>query len=147
MSGVEIRDYGMNAILRNIQMLPGRAAIEVGVFDDARDNRGAIAYWMEYGTEKIPPRPFMMTTSILYEARINAIIERNYDKVVQGIQTPNQLMGIVGRTFAEYVRDTIRSSTDWAAPNAASTQAKKGSNAPLRDTLTLLYSVTWRRAA
>lgn len=85
----------------------------------------------------IPPRPFMR----------NAIENDsgNWSKVfkeaIKRTGSVDQALAILGEKVKESIQDSIRTFTD--PPNAKSTIRKKGFDAPLRDTGTLLNHVAY----
>lgn len=95
------------------------------------------AFWNEYGTSKIPSRPFFRTMiaakspkwgkNIAIQLKLN-----NYDAV--------KTMGIVGEAMVDQLRDSIINGS-WQR-NADSTIAKKGFDKPLQHTELMVRSVT-----
>lgn len=95
-----------------------------------------VAAWNEFGTERIPPRPFFRQTvsenSSKWRDQATHLLKANHYNV-------KLTLGQMGEVMRDDLRQTIISFSD--PPNAASTIAKKGSDSPLRDTVVLLRSI------
>ena len=102
--------------------------LRVGFIDSATypdgQNVATVAFWNEYGTDKIPPRPFMRTT-----------VAQNRENWVQLVK---QLVPIHGadksllKLGQEMQGKLVFSILNWTEPpNAPYTIAKKGFNKPL----------------
>ncbi|ULJ66175.1 hypothetical protein [Wielerella bovis] len=95
-----------------------------------------VAAWNEFGTERIPPRPFFRQTvaenSGKWRVQATHLLKANHYNVKLTLQQ-------MGEQMSSDLVQTI--STFSEPPNADSTVAKKGFNAPLRDTGVLLRSI------
>ena len=96
--------------------------LRVGFIDSATyqdgQNVATVAFWNEYGTEKIPPRPFFRTT-----------IANNKGKWIDYIRKVQTLDAKAGELIKG---DLVFSILNWTEPpNAPYTIAKKGFNKPL----------------
>lgn len=95
-----------------------------------------VAAWNEFGTERIPPRPFFRQTisenSSKWRDQATHLLKANHYNV-------KLTLGQMGEVMRGDLVQTI--STFSEPPNAASTVAKKGFNAPLRNTGVLLQSI------
>lgn len=90
-----------------------------------------IAIWNEYGTERIPPRPFMDITFNKYQNKWATQLEK---LLVQNKFDLSKSLRLLGEIIRADIKITIE-TTDLYVPNAPSTQAKKGGvNSPLIDT-------------
>lgn len=124
------------------ERLKPKLELEVGFFESATYNNGIkvaqVAYWNEYGTSTIPPRPFFR----------NAIKEKSKEwlNLIQSTQLKTKDMGetlaIVGTESSSDISDSITNLS--SPPNAKSTIAQKGSSNPLIDTGFMRDSVTYR---
>jgi hypothetical protein len=119
-----------------------QGSVRVGFLEGALYPDGtpvaAVAFWNEFGTTRIPARPFFRTTitdkSSEWADRLGkAAIRYEYD----GLKT----MELMGQTMAEDVQESINGWTDPA--NADSTIEKKGFDKPLIDTGDMLRSVDY----
>ena len=145
---VIVRDLGWNRILHNTAELDG-LQLKVGVNDDAGNEPSgepvaSVAAYMEFGTEKIPPRPFMRKT-IDENARVVDTKMAGYLRAIYAGQVSSRTAVIqLGRWFADQIRETIDDSTSWAVPNSPNTVQRKGFQHPLIDSGTLRGSITSR---
>lgn len=101
-------------------------------------NVPTVAFFQEYGTGRIPPRPFFRTmiANKSHEwgpAIANLLITTNYD-------TQKTLM-LAGEGIAGQLRQSIIETN--APPLAASTIARKGFDKPLIDTSHMINSVSY----
>ena len=97
-----------------------------------------VAFQNEYGTSKIPARPFMRYTIQEENSGWGDIVA---DQLEMGV-TPKFAMGILGTVIKGQIIDNIESWQE--PPNAPSTIKRKGFNAPLRHTGILKSSITYR---
>ena len=96
-----------------------------------------VALWNEFGTERIPSRPFLRNSQ-------NKAIKRG-ERIVQVRIEENadveQICKDLGLMLQDEIKDQITHGT--FAPNAPSTIKRKGSSHPLIDTGNLRQSVHW----
>lgn len=118
--------------------------LKVGIFESAKYDDGTpvaqVAFWQEFGTAKIPMRPFMRNA-----------ITKNTRKWGDSVKTA--LMGTNDsekalKMLGEIMRgDIVLSLTNLnTPPNAPSTIKQKGSSNPLIDTGLLRSSISWELA-
>ena len=86
-----------------------------------------IAAINEFGTETIPPRPFMRQTMELHGSSIEKFIQKELKKIWDGKQTRKFALARLGEFVKNKMKSTIRNGS--FAPNAASTQYAKTSKA------------------
>lgn len=113
--------------------------VKVGVLDNSKYPDGTsvatVAFWNEYGTNKIPPRPFFRNTIAEQKKEWVALAK---DAIRMGY-TIEHTLGLVG---AKMQTDIQYSIMTWTTPkNADYTIAMKGVNAPLRHTLLMHDSI------
>jgi len=101
------------------------------------------AMYNEFGTSTIPPRPFMSKTYELYGDKTNKLVERLYNKIIEGEMNPDHLLQVVGADYQSKIQKTIRDAKNWAVPNLPETIARKGSSSPLIDTGTMVGFVRY----
>lgn len=96
-----------------------------------------VALWNEFGTERIPPRPF------LQRAQKSAITRCN--KLVQVRMEENADLEQIAKEIGLVLQDEIKQQITRGqfVPNAPSTIRRKGSSRPLIDTGNLRQSVHW----
>ena len=96
-----------------------------------------VALWNEFGTERIPSRPFLRTAQ-------NKAIKRG-DNIVRVRMEENsdveQICKDIGLMLQDEIKGQITHGT--FVPNAPSTIKRKGSSHPLIDTGNLRQSVHW----
>lgn len=113
--------------------------VKVGVLDGSRypDGTGvaSVAFWNEYGTKRIPPRPFFRDT---IKQNKEQWVQLAKDAIRMGY-TVDHMLGLVGAQMQTDVQYSIMTWT--TPPNAPYTVAKKKFNAPLRDTMLLHDSI------
>lgn len=85
----------------------------------------------------IPPRPFMRNA---IEAN-SKNWSQQFKEAIKNTGSIDQALEILGEKVKEDIQDSIRNFSD--PPNAKSTIKKKGFDAPLRDTGTLLNHVSY----
>jgi len=104
-----------------------------------------VAVFNEFGTETIPARPFMRRTEELYSDRLQGFVLALAKGVMSGLVHPSTILDQIGLRYQSWVRQTIRDAYQWAAPNAPSTIARKGSSKPLIDTGRLHGAVNYEK--
>lgn len=126
-----------------LELLQGMVALSVGVMDDATNlETGRLvaeyAAYDEYGTQTSPARPAMRAT-----------LEANEDRYADGLMTmlmngadPETAMDTLGQVVEG---DLKRNIAEWQQPpNAPATVARKGFNAPLKETGAYEHAITSR---
>lgn len=96
-----------------------------------------VALWNEFGTERIPPRPFLQRAQKSATARCN--------KLVQARMEENADLEQIAKEIGLVLQDEIKQQITRGqfVPNAPSTIRRKGSSRPLIDTGNLRQSVHW----
>ena len=128
---------------------PDNETLRVGVLEGSTYPDGTpvatVAAVQEFGaaiehsdghTTTIPPRPFMRNTVRHNKGQWGPLlgVALQASKLDTG-----RALGMVGAKIASQMQDEIKAMDD--PPNAASTVARKGFDAPLRDTGALLRSI------
>lgn len=126
-----------------LELLQGVVALSVGVMDDATNLESGrlvaeYAAYNEFGTQKIPARPAMRAT-----------LEAHEDRYADGLMTmlmagtdPETAMDALGQVVEGDVKQNI---AEWQSPpNAPATVARKGFNAPLKETGAYEHAITSR---
>jgi hypothetical protein len=92
-------------------------------------NVAQVAFWNEFGTARIPPRPFFRTMIANESPGWGVLMQKaakHYD------YSGKAVLKFMGEKITEQLQSSI---TGWQTPpNAPSTIAKKGFNNPLSDT-------------
>lgn len=139
-------DLNANKIIQelqeNIKGLTSRATLNVGFFESSRYTEGTyvaqVARIQEYGSIKIPPRPF-------FRNAIDNNMQKWLDFLGRDLVNTNNAETSYNR-LGEVVRgDIVESITQLdTPPNAPKTIARKGSSNPLIDTGFLRANVTFK---
>lgn len=99
------------------------------------------ATWNEFGTSRIPARPFMRGYIDSNIDRLTRFCRNGVTQVTLGNASFDTFLNAVGLEMVNGIKKSI-STGDWT-PNAPYTVKKKGSNKPLIDTGVMLNSVTY----
>ena len=123
------------------------AKVRVGIIEQANyegsdgESVAQVAFWNEYGTATIPPRPFFRNTIAQHKdewpKQAAALMEANGGDVRQTLE-------LMGEGVKGQIVETIQNFH--TPPNAASTVKKKGFDKPLIDTGTLWRSIDYEVA-
>lgn len=115
----------------------------VGFFESAKyDNDtpvAAVARYNEFGLG-VPMRPFMRPAIHQNKEGLVDLLHRKYSEALRNNIDTMAVLFQFGLYCQGLVQDQIRNT--WSPPNAPATVRKKGKNTPLRDTLTMLHSVS-----
>lgn len=142
MSKVKVTDMGMAARLEQMHALT-RQRVEVGIHETAGAasdglTLATIGAIHEYGTEDIPARPWL--TQGIAAAKPAELMRKQALAVANGERTARVAAERLGLAVVAAVQEHITQGI--APPNAASTQAAKGSSTPLIDTGRLRQSIS-----
>lgn len=132
-----VNHVNVNQILKDLARLDG-TVVSAGVMDAKNATKAAMN---EYGTEKIPQRPFLRTSVNRYGKSWGSKSAKAVQSVMQGMPI-SQATELVGMQMKADISKTLTSGP-WT-PNSAATIAKKGSSRPLVDTGELRASITYR---
>ena len=132
-----INHVNINKILKDITSLDG-TVVSAGVMDSKNATKAAIN---EYGTSKIPQRPFMRTATSRYGKSWGSKSAKAVQSVMKGMPI-SQVTELIGMQMKSDISSTLTKGP-WI-PNAPSTIAKKGSSRPLIDTGELRASINYK---
>ena len=132
-----INHVNINKILKDITSLDG-TVVSAGVMDSKNATKAAIN---EYGTSKIPQRPFMRTATNRYGKSWGSKAVKAVQSVMKGMPI-SQGTELIGMQMKSDISSTLTNGP-WT-PNAPSTIAKKGSSRPLIDTGELRASINYK---
>lgn len=145
MAGVIDRDLGYSRIIRDLEKLYGMEVVAGMLKDSGKAENGAsyvdIATWNEYGTGRIPSRPFIRIAADTNKAAWVKMAQQCVNNVIDG-DNPRDAAQVVGHRMVEDIRKVFGSSELKA--NAPSTIAKKGRNEPLVDSGEMQRRVNFR---
>lgn len=135
-------DRGWKKILKNLKK-EDKSYSKIGIQSNAGENDGvSIAEYAaanEFGTDKIPSRPFMRET---YDKNLNKIslkVLSIQNDIYEGRKSFESGLKELGQWYEGIVKEAIKSG-NWQA-NAPKTIEKKGSSKPLIDTGTMRNSI------
>ena len=140
MATVIDKDLGYSRIFKDIKSMDGKG-VKVGVMGG-----GAVAdyaVYNEFGTSRIPARPFMQHTADQKYAETMKFSEHLVGKMIDGAITPEIVLKNLGEFYSNEIKMTIRNAKEWATPNAPATIKAKGSSSPLIDTGRLIGSIRY----
>ena len=145
LAGVIDRDLGYNRIIRDLEKLYGMEVVAGMLKDSGKAENGAsyvdIATWNEYGTSRIPSRPFIRISADTNKAEWAKLAQQCVNDVIDG-DSPRDAAQVVGHRMVEDIRKVFGSSELKA--NAPSTVRKKGRNEPLVDSGEMRRRVNFR---
>lgn len=123
------------------------AKVRVGIIEQANyegsdgESVAQVAFWNEYGTATIPPRPFFRNTIAEHKdewpKQAAEMLEANGGGVRQTLE-------LMGEGVKGQIVETIQAFRE--PPNATATVKKKGFDKPLIDTGTLWRSIDYEVA-
>lgn len=146
MAGVIDRDLGFNRIMRDLQKLDGMEVVAGMLRDSGKAENGAsyvdIATWNEYGTRRIPSRPFIRISADTNRQTWTKMAQQCVNGVIDG-DSPRDAAQVIGHRMVEDIRKVFGDKSK-LAPNAPSTIKKKGHDKPLIDTGKLKATVNYR---
>ncbi|MBE6725088.1 MAG: hypothetical protein E7576_07865 [Ruminococcaceae bacterium] len=110
-----------------------------GVYENGADVAD-VAMYNEFGTSKIPPRPFMEQSFKRHEVEYVEECENIFNAMIKGQKTDSLI-----RKFGAKVKQDIVDEIELGqfVPNAPSTVAKKGFNKPLYETGLMEKSISY----
>ncbi len=140
------RGDGIPGVVENTKDATVKVGVLRGQGEHPNADRGQtvaeIAFWNEFGTQRIPPRPFLRSTlknqKQVYKLAFKAALKQ---VLLRKISSPKAI-GQIGAKVSTDIQSTITSLS--TPPNAPMTIAlKKGKANPLIDSGTLRRSITW----
>ncbi|PZQ49751.1 MAG: hypothetical protein DI556_09780 [Rhodovulum sulfidophilum] len=143
---VFVKDKGLSKALANTRAL-GRIRISVGVQADAGAGEDGTliseyAAANEFGTRRIPSRPFMRTAFDSNVGDLNSTIGKLTLLVQAGKLDADRAAGLLGEKHQGQIQQQILSNMP--PPNSPATIEAKGSSRTLIDNGNLLQSIRWK---
>jgi hypothetical protein len=137
-------DRGLERIKAEM-LRASRREVAVGILQGSQNDGVAIAEYAahnEYGTDKIPARPFMSMTFDESIGAINSDFDKQTRAIVTGKRTADQALTVIGQKHADRVKNMI-SDRDILPKLAESTVKRKKNNSTktLVDTGAMLNAV------
>ena len=143
-----VRDRGADRAIKEIAKAKKEPFVKVGFLEEGEPRKDSgptnaqIAFWNEFGTSRIPERPFMRLTWIRKRRDIAKVIDKTIGEIQVGRMTVAEALGIIGLKAQQATKRTIVTLRD--PPNAPSTIMRKKSSNPLIDTSQMLNSVQYK---
>ncbi len=141
------RDLGFNRIVTNIRQLDGRT-VNAGILRDAGTGKNGVpiveyATYNEYGTSRIPSRPFVRIASDENRDAWLGIAGKGVGRIIDGTGNVDGCCDAVGQRMRDDIKKVIGDKSK-LAPNALSTIRRKGHDKPLIDTGLMKSKVNYR---
>lgn len=136
-------DRGWAAIKQNLQR-GDKIEIAVGVHEGATNNGLSIAEYAtynEFGTDKIPSRPFMRTAFDENKAKYVRAIDNIWRAIASPKASVETLLGRLGVTASQDIHRTIKGRDFLPKLSERTIKAKKGSTKTLIDTGAMVNSI------
>lgn len=142
---VVVKDLGLNRITQDMKELRG---VKVGLLEGAAPypdgtNVVDVGIYNEYGTSRIPSRPFMRVAADQAEREMHAYTEHMVGLLIDGRTNAKGVDDSVGNAMKDVIQKTITGFNK--PPNAPSTVKAKGRNDPLVDTGHMRDSINYER--
>jgi len=144
MARVIDRDLGWKAIKR--EMLKAKTLeVAVGILEGSKNGEGAsiaeYATYNEFGTDKIPERPFMRTAFDESKAKISQDMNREGERMALGQVTSQNALTVIGQRHASRIQNVITGRNFLPKLSQQTIDAKKGSTKTLVDTGAMVNAV------
>lgn len=136
---------GIDEIFAACRGLSGRG-VKVGVMSGSYPDGTSVvdvAYWNEFGTSKMPSRPFIRQTFEKNGSDIDKVSRTLIGGIMTGAFNPDGALRELGDWYKGVMQEVLRDGSYIA--NAASTLAQKNGSKPLVDTGQLLQSIRWEK--
>ncbi len=155
------RDRGWGDLKRLADKLKEAPTVKVGYLSDRHEERKPspgekgepptnlkVAAWMELGTRRAPPRPFLSSTFDAKREEYRALVEQLTRAILAGKLTPERALGLIGAKVSADVKNRVTTGAQIPPPNAPSTLARKrakgeGDPRTLVDTGQMVGALTW----
>lgn len=151
------KDLGLKRIIQEVKKLDRKPHVKIGLLSDTanKDKEFSnitkkttkntsvldVGIHNEFGTERIPARPFIRTTYDDNQSKWFGMIKKSMGDLYLGRSTVKQSLEKVGLQATSDMKRKFRSGDSSWKPNAPSTIKKKKSSKPLIDTAQLLNSI------
>jgi HK97 gp10 family phage protein len=121
----------------------GPTTVKVGFIQgQAPADQVAIASYNEFGTSRIPERPFLRQAMAENRGAYQTLMRNDAKRIVSGEQTMRRTLDRLGLKAQGDVQQSIVDLR--SPPNAPSTIKQKGSSNPLIDTGSMRQAVTFK---
>jgi hypothetical protein len=136
-------DLGWDKIHQNIKESSSKIAV-VGIIGGGEELRKAVAN--EFGTDKIPERPFMRQTFDKVEPEIKKKKKEGLNQIIFDNASPSRVLSRIGNFYRSEIRKAIRNrefkaNSEFTIRRKNRTAKKKGNPIPLIDTGKMIQSL------
>ena len=139
------KNFNLEKIKKTLLALK-KKELQVGIFPDAIDDKGGrivdYAIANEYGTSKIPERPFMRSTADEKQENWSALMDKIVEGVTKGDLEVERKIGLLGEQMVNDIKEKISSNVP--PPLNPATIKRKGSSRTLIDTGNMRNSITFK---
>lgn len=147
MAVVQDIDHGFKAIVGELKKLDGKT-VSAGILKDAGKSKKGVpivdyAIYNEFGTSRIPSRPFVRIASDENKDAWHAEAEAGIDRIIARQGNVNDCCKKVGERMRDDIKKVIGDKSK-LAPNAPSTIKRKGHDKPLIYTGLMKSKVNYR---
>jgi len=101
------------------------------------------AAYNEFGTSRIPARPFMQTTADKHKETVTKFTQYLIGQMIDGKISDTSVLQNLGAKYQSLMQMVVRDAKNWAVPNAESTIRQKGSSSPLINTGRMVGSIRY----
>jgi len=139
------RDRGWRRIMGRYKQMRG-SYVDIGLFAGKFNPEHGTqiveyAFYNEFGTRRIPERPFMRKTFDENKRKYARLLKDMKQKIEDGSYTVKGALAVVGMEARNDVVQMITREPSPFVPNAPSTVEKKGSSRPLIDTGEMMRAI------
>lgn len=142
---VHINDRVARRILANLEKFQSYEFQMVikGNHPTRNETVAKIAFWHEFGTNRMPARPFIREAQKRKDT-VAAVAVKEVGSMISGRRTAETAARRIAQAMAKAAVDAIDDSTRWAVPLSPITIHKKGHSHPLIETELMRKSIYWR---
>lgn len=127
MNDCELKDLGWNKIKKQLKNF-AKTELTIGLHEEQGIRSAQLALYQEYGTPRIPERPFQRFTFSTYLPKTKIKLSENLNAIYQGKEIFSELSK-TGNWYRIQMKTVVK---DWSdPPNAEATIERKGFNDPL----------------
>lgn len=138
-NGVIIIDHGWQRFLENIKELENKV-VDAGIQSGTKSEILDYAFWNEFGTTRIPERPFLRSTLLRFKSELLKKSQEAVKRIANG-ESVIQNLNIVGLFLESKIKKNILD--DNFEKNSQFTIEKKKSSLPLVDTAQMMGQIRY----
>lgn len=142
--GVKDIDKGFKKLVQTFGKVD-KSFTKVGIFEESTYPDGTqvaqVAFWHEFGTTKMPSRPFMRQTLKLKEDELKKVIDGQTRNLIDGKVNERRALEGIGAFYSGAMKQTITTAR-FAPLSPVTLELKPGKTTPLIDTGVMRTSIT-----